>query len=114
MSRFILVLIVFTGLSLGQTALGQTKPADDPQNKQRKNKPEPDRAFIDWLREVEPILSESEIDAWKKLKTNEEREKFIEDIWHSRDPDPDTEENEYREARIQNRSRSHLSEIRQA
>ena len=26
------------------------------------------------------------------------REKFIEDFWHRRDPDPDTDENEYREA----------------
>ena len=32
------------------------------------------------------------------MKTNEEREKFIEIIWHKRDPDPDTAENEYREA----------------
>ena len=97
MSRFILILIVFAGLSLGQTALGQTKPADDPQNKQRQNKPEPDRAFIDWLRDVGPIISKEEEDAWKKLRTNEEREKFIESFWRLRDPDPDTEENEYRE-----------------
>jgi GWxTD domain-containing protein len=79
-------------------ALSQSARPEDPQDKQRKIKPEPDRAFIDWLRDVEPILTAAEIDAWKKLKTNEEREKFIEIIWHKRDPDPDTEENEYREA----------------
>jgi GWxTD domain-containing protein len=98
MSKFILILIALAAFSLGQIAIGQTKPADDPQNKPRKEKQEPDRAFIDWLKEVEPILSQSEIDAWKKLKTNEEREQFIKDIWNTRDPDPDTEENEYREA----------------
>jgi GWxTD domain-containing protein len=93
---FILVLIL---MSLSQAALSQTKRDNaDPQNKERKIKREPDKAFIDWLREVEPILSASEVDAWKKLTSNEERERFIEYIWHSRDPDPDTEENEYREA----------------
>jgi len=69
----------------------------DPQEKERKVRPEPDRAFTDWIRDVGPIISQGEQDAWKTLKTNEEREKFIEDFWHRRDPDPDTEENEYRE-----------------
>jgi GWxTD domain-containing protein len=50
------------------------------------------------VRDVDPIISSAEIDAWKKLQTNEEREKFIEDFWRRRDPDPDTNENEYREA----------------
>ena len=97
MSKFILILIALAGLSLGQIALGQTKPTDDPQNKARKIKQEPDRAFSDWIRDVGPIISKDEEDAWKKLRTNEEREKFIESFWRLRDPDPDTEENEYRE-----------------
>jgi len=86
-------LAVFVPQALSQGA----RPAD-PQDKQRKIKPEPDRAFIDWLRDVEPIISPAELDAWKKLQTNEEREKFIEDFWGRRDLDPDTNENEYREA----------------
>jgi GWxTD domain-containing protein len=95
-SLWIAILIgsaVFIPSAAAQTA----KPAD-PQAKQHKIKPEPDRAFIDWLRDVEPILTAAEIDAWKRLQTNEEREKFIEIIWREHDPDPDTEENEYREA----------------
>src|SRR6185436_587578 len=85
-------------LSAGPAVLSQTKPAiNDPQNQPRKSKPEPDRAFIDWLKDVGPIISKEEEDAWKKLGTNEERERFIETFWRLRDPDPDTEENEYRE-----------------
>src|SRR5215831_12967534 len=98
MSKTILILIVFAGLSIGPQVFAQVKPTDDPQSKARKNKPETDRSFSEWLKEVGPILSESELEAAKKLTSSEEREKFIEIIWHSRDPDPDTEENEYREA----------------
>jgi hypothetical protein len=99
MNRIIISLAVLLGLVVVVSpSFAQGSKAVDPQNKDRKIKPEPDRAFIDWLREVEPILSESEIDAWKKLTTNEEREKFIETVWRLRNPDPDTEENEYREA----------------
>ena len=86
-------LAVFVAYASGQSV----KPAN-PQDKQHKIRPEPDKAFIDWIKGVEPILSTAEIEAWKKLQTNEEREKFIEDVWRRRDPDPDTEENEYREA----------------
>ena len=73
-------------------------PNSDPQTKPRKVKLEPDKAFTDWARDVEPIMTADELNAWKKLRTNGEREQFIGDFWHRRDPDPDTEENEYREA----------------
>lgn len=86
-------LAVFVPHASSQSA----RPAD-PQDKQRKIKPEPDKAFTDWIKDVEPILTTAEIEAWKKLKTNEEREKFIDIVWRARDPNPDTEENEYREA----------------
>jgi GWxTD domain-containing protein len=80
-------------------AFAQTpSPTADPQTKPRKVRLEPDRAFTDWIRDVEPIITADELNAWKKLRTNEEREQFIGDFWHRRDPDPDTEENEYREA----------------
>jgi len=70
----------------------------DPQSKPHKIKQEPPNAFKVWLQEVEPIIRQNELDAWKKLDTNEEREQFINEFWRLRDPDPDTEENEYREA----------------
>src|SRR5947209_1032367 len=77
----------------------QPKPASSaPQDKPRKIKEEPKKAFINWSLDVGPIISPEELNAWKKLQTDEERERFIEEFWRRRDPDPDTEENEYREA----------------
>jgi GWxTD domain-containing protein len=97
MAKSLLILVITTILS-AQLAFGQNKRVTvDPQEKDRKVKREPDDAFTKWINEAEPILSAAEIEAFKKLKSNEERERFIEIIWHSRDPDPDTEENEYRE-----------------
>jgi GWxTD domain-containing protein len=72
------------------------QPNSDSQNKSRKVKRESD-SFTVWFKEVEPIITRAEIDAWNKLKTNDEREQYIIEFWRLRDPDPDTEENEYRE-----------------
>lgn len=96
MRRPLLVLVVASILS-GQLAVGQSQRAPEPQEKERKVRPEPDKALSDWLRDVGPIISKEEEDAWKKLRTPEERDRFIETFWRMRDPDPDTEENEYRE-----------------
>ena len=125
-----ILILISLAVIVPQSRSQNAKPVD-PQEKQRTIKPEPDKAFINWLRDVEPILTAGEIEAWKRLQTNEEREKFIENIWHMRDPDPDTEENEYREAYYerlayvkehfssgipgnQNRPWSHLSQVWQA
>jgi GWxTD domain-containing protein len=98
MPKSVLVLLI-TWFVSGQLAVGQNKRVTvDPQQKDRKIKREPDDAFKKWIEEVGPILSAAQIKAFEKLTTNEERERFIEIIWHSLDPDPDTEENEYREA----------------
>jgi GWxTD domain-containing protein len=42
------------------------------------------------------IIRPSEKRAFLKLKTDGERNQFIEAFWRRRDPDPNTEENEYR------------------
>ena len=73
----------------------ENKPSPD--EKPRKVKKELKKAYVDWIDDVDPILTESERDAWKKLKTDEEREQFIAEVWRSRDPDPDTAENEFKE-----------------
>jgi GWxTD domain-containing protein len=65
--------------------------------KERKVKREPKKAYVQWINDHDVILTQSERDAWKKLNTDDEREKFIEEVWRSRDPDPDTEENEFKE-----------------
>jgi GWxTD domain-containing protein len=58
----------------------------------------PQTAYGQWLeRDVLYIITPAEKEAFLKLKTDEEREQFVENFWHRRDPDPDTEENEYRD-----------------
>lgn len=47
--------------------------------------------------DVPYIMTSAEKHAWDLLQTNEERENFIENFWRRRDPDPDTEENEFKE-----------------
>ena len=73
-----------------------SKPAPDDQPRQVRT--EPTNAYTRWVNEdVAPIITEPERKTFEKLKTNEEREEFIKIFWRQRDPDWDTEENEYRE-----------------
>lgn len=51
-----------------------------------------------WLNEdVVYIITDEEKQAFKRLKTDEERQEFVEAFWRRRDPTPDTEENEFKE-----------------
>ncbi|HEU4597082.1 MAG TPA: GWxTD domain-containing protein [Pyrinomonadaceae bacterium] len=66
--------------------------------RERNVKTEKSKIFQKWLNEdVIFIVTEEERRAYKKLRTDEEREQFIEGFWRRRDPDPDTEINEYLE-----------------
>jgi len=70
----------------------------DPNDNPRNVKPELKQAYKKWLEnDVAYIITNEERKAFKALATDEERENFIESFWRRRDPDPDTEENEYRE-----------------
>src|ERR1051325_10833790 len=72
--------------------------AQDLPDRKTNQKPEVPKAYRDWIdKDVPYIITEGERAAFKKLKTNEEREQFIELFWRRRDPDPDTDENEFRE-----------------
>jgi GWxTD domain-containing protein len=86
-----LLLVSFSTSSLAQ----QTKR--NPEEQPRKVKQELKKVYVEWINDVDPILTQSERDAWKKLTTDDEREQFIKIVWDSRDPDPDTEENEFKE-----------------
>jgi GWxTD domain-containing protein len=70
----------------------------DPTSKPRNVKPELKKAYKDWLdKDVAYIITDEERKAFKKLATDDERERFIEEFWRRRDPDPDTDENEFKE-----------------
>lgn len=74
------------------------KPSEDPTEKVRKVTPELKNVYKKWLdNDVAYIITSEEKKAFKALATDEERENFIENFWRRRDPNPDTEENEYRE-----------------
>jgi GWxTD domain-containing protein len=73
----------------------QSKP--NPDEKPRKVKEELKTAYKEWIDTVKLIATHEEGEAWKKLKTDDEREQFIRVFWDLRDPDPDTEENEFKD-----------------
>ncbi|HEX5603427.1 MAG TPA: GWxTD domain-containing protein [Pyrinomonadaceae bacterium] len=92
----ILALIVSLFPSVSSRLFAQDQ--QDPSNKPRNVKPELKKAYKDWLdKDVTYIITDEERKAFKKLATDDERERFIEEFWRRRDPDPDTDENEFKE-----------------
>jgi GWxTD domain-containing protein len=85
--------------ALGSSAIAQKPKATvDPNDKSRKVKNEVNEAYKNWKnKDVDYIITKEEKKAFDALQTDEERENFIENFWRRRDPNPDTEENEYRE-----------------
>lgn len=70
----------------------------DPRDKPRKVKQELKKVYKDWIeKDVAYIITDEERKAFKKLENDDEREAFIESFWRRRDPDPDTDENEFKE-----------------
>ncbi|MDQ3473124.1 MAG: GWxTD domain-containing protein [Acidobacteriota bacterium] len=86
-------------MAAGSLAVAQSqKQTQDPTEKPRNVKPELKKAYKDWLdKDVTYIITDEEKKAFKKLATDDERERFIEEFWRRRDPDPDTDENEFKE-----------------
>lgn len=78
--------------------------AQDKQDKRRKErakeaeKEKVKSVYKRWVDEdVRWIITDEERKTFNALKTDDEREQFIEQFWLRRDPDPDTDANEYRE-----------------
>ncbi len=101
---------VFTGFALSFVVLAisavvaiaqppdKKTPSQDVSDKARNVKPELKEAYKKWINnDVAYIITKEEKRAFNTLVTDEERENFIEQFWRRRDPNPDTEENEYRE-----------------
>lgn len=96
--KFALRLAVVMTFLLGASAGVFAQDQPDPSNKPRNVKPELKKAYKDWLdKDVTYIITDEERKAFKKLATDDERERFIEEFWRRRDPDPDTDENEFKE-----------------
>jgi GWxTD domain-containing protein len=94
-----LLVLAFASVSaLSQDKDKKDKPSEDPTANPRNVKPELKDAYRRWINtDVAYIITKDEKRAFMALVTDEERENFIENFWRRRDPNPDTEENEYRE-----------------
>src|SRR5262245_50224713 len=104
-------LLIATGLSLAGIATVQDSAAssetasasrqDDPLQRPAPKKTSPrktESAYKRWLDEEVPlIITDAERDAFKKLTNDQERASFVEHFWDVRNPNPDSEQNEYKE-----------------
>jgi len=98
MPKFRFVLFFIAVLTVGAFAQSPKATPVDPSEKVRNVKSEPGKVYKNWVeKDVDYIITPEEKKAFKALATDEERENFIENFWRRRDPNPDTEENEYRE-----------------
>ncbi|HXG93586.1 MAG TPA: GWxTD domain-containing protein [Blastocatellia bacterium] len=89
----LVVLLLIAGAA--PASLAQEGKEKKPTAKQRE---EMKSVYKKWLEEDVPyIITDEERKAFKALKTDEERDQFIEQFWLRRDPDPDTPENEYKD-----------------
>ncbi len=96
--RLAIALLALTFAVPSGLAQKKNNQGQDPSEKPRNVKPELKKAYKDWLdKDVAYIITDEERKAFKKLETDDERERFIEEFWRRRDPDPDTDENEFRE-----------------
>jgi GWxTD domain-containing protein len=86
-------------MGLAPATLAQDKEEKKKQKEPTaKQKAELKSVYKKWLDEdVLYIITDDERKAFKALKTDEERDQFIEQFWLRRDPDPDTPENEYKD-----------------
>lgn len=102
--RFIRNLVLSSSMLLTSVSVGfaqkteSTPPNQSPEDNPRDVKVEVKKVYKDWIKkDVAYIITSEEKKAFNQLKTDEERENFIENFWRRRDPNPDTEENEFRE-----------------
>jgi GWxTD domain-containing protein len=103
---FALSLSIFAMPSLGRSGgvFAQDEQKDKEQEKRKREnakKSEKEKVksvYKRWKDEdVRWIITDEERKVFDSLKTDDEREQFIEQFWFIRDPDPDTDVNEYRE-----------------
>src|SRR5437867_3120708 len=92
-----LTCVAFFSVSLAAGAQKKNEPKKQ-ETRRSRDAEVGNRALRKWLDEdVSYIITDEEKAAFKALKTDEEREQFIEQFWLRRDPTPDTIENEFKE-----------------
>ncbi|HTD22884.1 MAG TPA: GWxTD domain-containing protein [Terriglobales bacterium] len=119
-SAIALGLLIFTALVWAQSSTDTTKeqssdqkqvtgkqsaadPLKRPLSKKQKEKnakalrEELAKPYKQFLQDVIYIITQEELDAFAKLSNDEERDQFIEIVWHRRNPTPDSPENEFKD-----------------
>jgi GWxTD domain-containing protein len=90
--------IIAASVSISSAQEPKETPTQDINTKVRNVGKETKEVYKKWINnDVAYIITKDEKKAFYALQTDEERENFIENFWRRRDPNPDTEENEYRE-----------------
>lgn len=87
-----LILVAWTTPAFAQRPGGQASPLDAA------------HVLENFGEIVEIIWTDEEASAWERLQTDDERQAFIVTFWETRDPSPDSPENEFRDlymARVQ-------------
>ena len=78
-----------------------TSKQEDPLQRPLPKKKSPGKtegAYKKWLDEEVPyIITDAERAAFKKLTNDQERASFVEHFWDIRNPNPDSEQNEYKD-----------------
>jgi len=81
---------------LGAAAPAVAQKKDDPEAAKKEERAMRER-WRQWMEnEVAYIITDEEKALFDKLSTDEERDRFVEDFWRRRDPEPRTAENEYK------------------
>lgn len=87
--------LFFILLMLAVIAMSSSQSISDSQEEKLRPK------YVKWLQEVQYIMTKVEREAFHKLETDEQRERFIKAFWKHRDPTPGTPKNEYKEEHYQ-------------
>lgn len=77
-----------------EEAADEPAPDDSPPRAEYET---PDPRFKKWLKDVDPLILGPERLAFHQLRTDYQRDSFIEQFWRSRDPYPETARNELRD-----------------
>jgi GWxTD domain-containing protein len=92
------LLLIVTLILSSFTAFAQDKKDEKKKKNDKAGKESVKSVYKRWKDEdVRWIITDEERKTFDALKTDDEREQFIEQFWLRRDPDPDTDSNEYRE-----------------
>ena len=90
--------IVLTLTTFFLTSLLTLAAQNNRSREQARQREEAGNYLKNWPQEEVPYIIDPEEEAvFKRLKTDEEREQFIESFWLRRDPTPETIDNEYRD-----------------